>query len=153
MAAQEKKRIRDTTSDRIFNIVIHTILIIFLILVIYPVYFVLIASVSDPTYVNSGDFLLYPKGFTLLGYQRVFQDDRIWVGYGNTLIYTILGTIQEVEEHKNLLTGEELYELTVNCNDLIYSICINKTDLLGEPLLGRRFKGNVWLQGTVHFTD
>ena len=67
--------------------------------------------------------------------------------------YTILGTIQEVEEHKNLLTGEELYELTVNCNDLIYSICINKTDLLGEPLLGRRFKGNVWLQGTVHFTD
>lgn len=106
MAAQEKKRIRDTTSDRIFNIVIHTILIIFLILVIYPVYFVLIASVSDPTYVNSGDFLLYPKGFTLLGYQRVFQDDRIWVGYGNTLIYTILGTILGI--FANILAGYAL---------------------------------------------
>ncbi|MCI8441231.1 MAG: carbohydrate ABC transporter permease [Provencibacterium sp.] len=106
MAAQEKKRIRDTTSDRIFNIVIHTILIIFLILVIYPVYFVLIASVSDPTYVNSGDFLLYPKGFTLLGYQRVFQDDRIWVGYGNTLIYTVLGTILGILA--NILAGYAL---------------------------------------------
>lgn len=106
MAVQEKKRIRDTTSDRIFNIVIHTILIIFLVLVIYPVYFVLIASVSDPTYVNSGDFLLYPKGFTLLGYQRVFQDDRIWVGYGNTLIYTILGTILGI--FANILAGYAL---------------------------------------------
>jgi len=67
--------------------------------------------------------------------------------------YTILGTIQEVEEHQNWLTGEQLYELTVNCNDLIYSVCINKIDLMGEPMLGRRFKGNIWLQGTVDFTE
>jgi len=67
--------------------------------------------------------------------------------------YTILGTILECEQMKNSLTGEEIFELIVNCNDLAYSVCINKNDLTGEPLPGRRFKGNVWLQGTVHFTE
>lgn len=67
--------------------------------------------------------------------------------------YTILGTIQECTVHRNCMTGEELYELLVDCNDLTYSVCINKTDLLGDPLPGRRFKGNVWLQGTVQFTE
>ena len=65
--------------------------------------------------------------------------------------YTILGTIQEMEKHRNILTGEEIYELMINCNDLSYSVCINKEDLLGEPAVGMRFKGNVWLQGTIHF--
>lgn len=67
--------------------------------------------------------------------------------------YTILGTIHECDLVTNSLTGEEVYELIVNCNDLVYSVCINKNDLLGEPQAGRRFKGNVWLQGTVHFTE
>ena len=62
-------------------------------LVFYPLYFVLIASVTDPVYVNSGDFLLYPKGFTLMGYERIAQDDRIITGYGNTIMYTLCGTI------------------------------------------------------------
>lgn len=78
--------------DRIFRIIINVILILLVILVLYPIYFILVASVSDPTYVNSGALLLYPKGFTMLGYTRVFRDMEIWIGYGNTLIYTIGGT-------------------------------------------------------------
>lgn len=66
--------------------------------------------------------------------------------------YTILGTILEVTEHVNTFSNEQLYELLVDCNDLCFSICINKMDLQGEPLPGRRFKGNIWLQGTVHFS-
>ena len=64
-----------------------------MIVIIYPVYFVLVASFSDPIYVNSGEMLFWPKGFTLLGYQRVFKDIRIWIGYRNTIMYTVLGTI------------------------------------------------------------
>ena len=45
------------------------------------------------------------------------------------------------------MTGEQVYQLLVNCNDLIYDVCINKLDLLGEPQPGRRFKGNIWMQG------
>ena len=59
----------------------------------YPVYFVVIASFSDPIYVNNGTFLIVPKGFTLRGYIEVFKDQRIWTGYGNTILYTVCGTI------------------------------------------------------------
>ncbi len=85
-------RIHETTSDRIFDVVIHVILIFFLIIVLYPLYFVLVASFSDPSYVNSGSVLLYPKGFTLMGYRRVFNDERLLISYANTLCYTFLGT-------------------------------------------------------------
>lgn len=67
--------------------------------------------------------------------------------------YTLIGTIQECSLQRNSMTGEELYELLVSCNDLCCSVCINKADLLGEPTPGMRFKGIVWLQGTVHFTE
>ena len=80
-------------SDKIFDIVNITILSILLVIMSYPIYFVLVASVSDPTYVNSGAFLLWPKGFSMLGYRKVFEDTRIWIGYLNTLIYVIGGCI------------------------------------------------------------
>ena len=85
-------RIHETTSDRIFNFVIHFILIVVLIIIIYPLYFVLVASFSDPSYVNSGALLLFPKGFTLMGYKRVFSDSRLLMCYGNTILYTVCGT-------------------------------------------------------------
>jgi len=66
--------------------------------------------------------------------------------------YTVLGTILDVDIETNDITGEEIYSLTVSCNDLTIQIGINKTDLLGEPLVGRRFKGNIWLQGNIDFS-
>ncbi|WP_343210221.1 DUF3881 family protein [Anaerolentibacter hominis] len=65
--------------------------------------------------------------------------------------YSVLGTILSSEEYTNENTGEKIYVLLVNCNDLEYSICINKEDLMGEPEAGRRFRGTIWLQGQVDF--
>ncbi len=67
--------------------------------------------------------------------------------------YTILGTITDLDSLFNEMTGEEIYHLSVSCNDLVFQIVINKVDLLGEPQVGRRFKGNVWLQGFVDFNS
>ena len=63
--------------------------------------------------------------------------------------YSILGNITEVKELINSLTNEKLYHITINCNDIIFDVTINEKDLLGEPAIGRRFKGNIWMQGTV----
>lgn len=86
-------KIRESTPDKIFTVVIHIILFLLLLIVLYPLYFVVMASVSDPRYVNAGYPLLYPRGFTLLGYERVFEDARIWTGYANTITYTVFGTL------------------------------------------------------------
>ena len=86
-----KKKFR-FTQDTVFDIIVAAILSIIILIMAYPIYFVLMASFSDPSYVNNGSMLLWPRGFTLLGYQKVFEDSRIWTGYGNTLIYTIGGT-------------------------------------------------------------
>lgn len=65
--------------------------------------------------------------------------------------YSILGEITEVKEIKNELTKEEIYIISMNCNELSLQVCINKLDLVGEPAPRRRFKGVVWLQGLVTF--
>lgn len=67
--------------------------------------------------------------------------------------YHILGEIIDVEEVKNTLTGETLYQMMINCNDMELSVCINKRDLMGVPEEGRRFKGIIWLQGILNFME
>ena len=67
--------------------------------------------------------------------------------------YSILGTILELRRETNRWTGEEIYVLKLECNDLYFDVAINEKDLLGEPAVGRRFKGDVWLQGTLEFED
>ena len=88
--------INNCAQDKVFMTVLYVVLALVLIVVIYPLLFVLFASMSDPQYVNSGALLLYPKGFNLLGYQQVFRDQRILIGYGNTIYYTVFGTILAV---------------------------------------------------------
>jgi putative aldouronate transport system permease protein len=89
---KKRKRYKLSTDDLIFEIITKAFLLIFVVLVLYPLFFVVVASVTDPIHVNSGELLFYPKGFTLLGYQRVFSDNRIMIGYANTIFYTIAGT-------------------------------------------------------------
>lgn len=80
--------------------------------------------------------------------------DNCFIPYGSESDnYTILGTILNWKCISNQYTKEEVYELYISCNDLNYSICINKKDLQGEPMVGRRFKGNIWMQGKVDFTE
>ncbi|MBQ4536399.1 MAG: DUF3881 family protein [Lachnospiraceae bacterium] len=63
--------------------------------------------------------------------------------------YSILGYINSVEKVSNFYTKEEFYILNVECNEMNYDVCIHVEDLLGEPEPGRRFRGNVWMQGKV----
>ncbi|MBS5585469.1 MAG: carbohydrate ABC transporter permease [Clostridiales bacterium] len=68
------------------------LLLITFLIVAYPIYFVIIASVSNPLAVNSGQVILAPVGFTLNGYEKILAFSRIWLGYRNTIFYVILGT-------------------------------------------------------------
>lgn len=91
--AKGKYRIKPTTGDRVFNIVNHTLLIIICIIIFYPLWFVVCASFSDAQYVNNGSLLLFPRGWNVLGYEECFRTAKIWIGYGNTILYTVCGTV------------------------------------------------------------
>lgn len=67
--------------------------------------------------------------------------------------YSVLGEITDCHLTKNTITGEEIYVLTINCNELTFDVCINIIDLFGEPQVGRRFKGTVWMQGFINYPD
>ena len=59
--------------------------------------------------------------------------------------YSILGEILDY----TIVEKEHIYCMKIECNDLIFDVCINSKDLIGEPAVGRRFKGNIWMQGRV----
>lgn len=63
--------------------------------------------------------------------------------------YSVLGEIIEQKVVVNHHTAETLYVLKLSCNNIIFDVTINEADLLGEPMVGRRFKGDVWMQGRV----
>lgn len=65
--------------------------------------------------------------------------------------YSVLGEIIESEKVHNPLTGEEIYLIKICCNELTFDVAINIIDMLGEPQIGRRFKGSIWLQGFINF--
>ena len=79
-------------SDKAFNTVICIVLGLFALAILYPLYFVVIASVSDPAAIGAGQVFLLPKGLNIDGYKAVFQDSKIWVGYFNSFLYALLGT-------------------------------------------------------------
>lgn len=67
--------------------------------------------------------------------------------------YSILGEIVDFEYVTNEMTKERLCQMTINCNDLYFDVSINVEDLVGEPQIGRRFKGVIWMQGMINFPD
>ena len=83
---------RQSRGDKVFNVVNGLLIAVILITIIYPLWFVIIASVSDPARVLGGQVILWPKDFTLQGYRMVFRDPMIMTGYRNTLFYTVTGT-------------------------------------------------------------
>ncbi|MEC0242103.1 carbohydrate ABC transporter permease [Paenibacillus dokdonensis] len=82
----------DTRGDKLFGIVNTIVLLIILAIVMYPLIFVVSASISNQLAVSSGKMWLFPKEFTLVGYRKVFQNHDILVGYGNTFLYAVVGT-------------------------------------------------------------
>ncbi|MEF9840896.1 MAG: DUF3881 family protein, partial [Lachnospiraceae bacterium] len=65
--------------------------------------------------------------------------------------YSILGEILKIHKSKNQITNEQLYMMTLDVNELELDVCVPVNELLGEPQIGRRFKGNIWLQGYINF--
>ena len=78
-----------STAIGLFNTLVN---FVFLVAVLYPLWFVVIASFSDPNAVAGGEVTLLPKGVTFVGYAKVFANHRIWQGYLNTIIYSVVGT-------------------------------------------------------------
>nr|WP_236146812.1 MULTISPECIES: carbohydrate ABC transporter permease [Paenibacillus] len=73
--------------------IMYAFAILFLIAIMYPIYFIVIASFSDPSSVANGQVWVFPKGFTLEGYKELLRHENIWIGYRNTILYTVVGTL------------------------------------------------------------
>lgn len=84
-----KRRPRVTVAE----VVLYAFAVLFLIAIIYPIYFIVIASFSDPSSVANGQVWVFPKGFTLEGYRELLRHENIWIGYRNTILYTVVGTL------------------------------------------------------------
>ncbi|QGH36632.1 ABC transporter permease subunit [Gracilibacillus salitolerans] len=82
----------ETKTDKLFKFFVYICLTIALIVVLYPLIYIISASISNPTYVNSGKMWLLPKDITFEGYRLIFGNDSIWRGYLMTVVYTGLGT-------------------------------------------------------------
>jgi putative aldouronate transport system permease protein len=94
MAAELKGNFgRQSLPDRIFDIVNWAVMILVCVSIAYPLWFVLVASFTDPNIVNQGRILIYPVKPFLGGYERIFRYPPLWKGYLNTIIYTLSGSI------------------------------------------------------------
>ncbi len=83
-------------SERTSDIILVIFCILILLIIAYPLYYVLIASFSDPYDVYAGKTFLFPSNFSLQGYKAVFADDSIFSGIVNSIIYTVVGTVFSV---------------------------------------------------------
>ena len=93
----ECNRIRDKgLSDRIFHALVVIISILVAIVILYPLWFVIIASISNSDLVNQGKVTFWPVDIRFYGFQQIFQDARIWVGYRNTIFYVVVGTLLNI---------------------------------------------------------
>lgn len=88
-----KKKMKMSKGDRIFTIINAVIMILVCIVVLYPLYYVLLASVTDPVVVNSGKLLLYPEAWYTEGYVTTLEYGPLWTAYKNTIVYTVVGTV------------------------------------------------------------
>lgn len=121
--------IKEGLGDRIFNGVTLILILLIIVVVAYPLYFVLVASMSSPTAVNSGKILLYPDGFSLIGYQNILQNTKLWSGYANTIFYTVAGTFLGV------------------CCTIMAGYAFSRTDLPGRNLLMGLFVFTMYFSG------
>ncbi|WP_127492435.1 carbohydrate ABC transporter permease [Paenibacillus glycanilyticus] len=81
------------SNERLFDAVVYIIAAIIMVIVLYPLLFIVSASFSDPAKVLNGDVWLLPQGFNVEAYANILQNDKIWTGYGNSIMYTVIGTV------------------------------------------------------------
>lgn len=93
---KRNKKIELSRDDKIFYTAVNIVLTLITIVVLYPLIYVLSASFSSGRAILSGKVWLYPVDFSLEGYQEVFKNQNIWIGYGNTIFYTVVATALNV---------------------------------------------------------
>ena len=91
-ALKKKNKIKESKTDYVYYAICAFILFLLAVIVIYPLYYIVIASVSDPDAVMTGEVWLYPVKLTFSGYEQLFNRSDVWRGYFNTLVYTLVGT-------------------------------------------------------------
>ncbi len=96
MSRSKNTHIREVWQDRLFHIFNQILFAIILFIVIYPLYFIVIASFSDPSAVLNGEVVFWPKDVSLIGYSAIMEYTRIWRGYMWSIIYTVVGTALSV---------------------------------------------------------
>lgn len=89
---KQKNKIKASKEDKILNIIIVVILVLIGIFTFYPLWIVLISSISDPSSISAGDVWILPKGLNFEAYKLLLSNKKIWTGYRNSLIYTVVGT-------------------------------------------------------------
>ncbi|WP_409345945.1 carbohydrate ABC transporter permease [Paenibacillus sp. MBLB4367] len=87
---------RKSGSDRAYDIMNGIFLVLMLVIVAYPLYFIVIASFSDPSAVGTGMVILFPKRINWKGFELIFEYKQLWIGYRNTVFYTVMGTLLSV---------------------------------------------------------
>lgn len=92
-AMEHGMKVKRSYSDKIFDVVNIIVMLILLVIFTWPLWFVVIASFSDPNEVWMGNVLLLPKKVTLIAYEELLNYSSIWTGYKNTIFYTVVGTL------------------------------------------------------------
>ncbi len=90
---EKSTKIKLSKSDMIFNVIIYGIAILLIFITLYPVYFIVIASISDATKVSGGEIMFFPQGINFKAYRQLAEYRQLWVGYRNTVLYAVVGTI------------------------------------------------------------
>ncbi len=91
--AVSTNKVKKSREDWIFDIILYTIGVLLIIITLYPMYFIVIASFSDPAAVSNGQIILLPKGVNFKGYKQLASYAKLWTGYRNTIAYVIMGTL------------------------------------------------------------
>lgn len=125
----KKPRIHKSREDRFIDIIVYALASVIFILVLYPLIYILSASISEPRLVTMGEVVFLPKQITFEGYQKIFEYTPIWVGYRNTVFYTVVGTAI------NLL-------LTVTC-----SYVLSRKDFFGRRFFTLLFTFTMFFNG------
>lgn len=91
--AVRNNKVKKSKEDKIFDFILYGIAAILIVIALYPMYFIVIASISNPNLVSNGEILFLPKGINFKAYEQLASYSQLWTGYKNTILYVIFGTI------------------------------------------------------------
>ena len=118
-------------NDKVFDVINALTMIVICLVIAYPLYYVFMASFTDPGIVNSGKLLLWPEKLFLGGYQKIFAFKPIWIGYWNTIRYTVFGTLTAIA-------------VTIPCG-----YALSRKDLAGRRLWNFLFTFTMFFNGGI----